>query len=90
MGDAGEGLVDNEARLAERQEELERARRERNAPAPADPARSAELESLRLARVELQRQLDTTSHDARRAMLTRAIAELDRRIADGPPRAGRT
>ena len=82
MGDAGEGLVDNEARIAERREEMERARRERQQPRQHNPAEAAALQSLRLARVELQRQLDATPHEARRAMLVRALAELDRLIAE--------
>ena len=40
-----------------------------------------EMESLRLAKVELERQLAATTHERRRAALTEAIAELDRRIA---------
>ena len=82
MGDAGEGLVDNEARISERREELERARQERKLPPPANPEQAAALQSLKLARAELQRQLDATSHEARRASLTTALADLDKRIAD--------
>ena len=81
MGDAGEGLVDNEARISERREELERARRERKQPPPANPEQAAAVQSLKLARAELQRQLDATSHEARRASLTTALADLDKRIA---------
>jgi len=82
MGDAGEGLVDNEARISERREELERARQERKLPPPANPEQAAALQSLKLARAELQRQLDATAHEARRASLTTALADLDKRIAD--------
>ena len=81
MGDAGEGLVDNEARISERREELERARRERKLPPPANPEHAAALQSLKLARAEVQRQLSATSHEARRATLTAALADLDKRIA---------
>jgi hypothetical protein len=81
MGDAGEGLIDNEARIQERREELERAREERKAREAGGPKASAELESLRLAKVELERQLAATTHERRRAALTEAIAELDRRSA---------
>ena len=45
------------------------------------PKASAERESLRLAKDELERQLEATTHERRRAALTEAIAELDRRIA---------
>ena len=81
MGDAGEGLVDAESRLAERMEEREQEkRRSRQGPKGGDPERSRQLESLRLARTETQRQLDATAHDARKKQLGQALAELDKRI----------
>ena len=79
MGDAGEGLVDAEARIAERQEERARERAEKR-EAPRDPDAVRELESLRLGRTELERQLEHTTHERRRAMIAQAIADLDRRI----------
>jgi hypothetical protein len=83
MGDAGEGLVDAESRLAERMEEREQERRAaRLRTQSADPERVRQLESLRLARTEMERQLTTATHDARREQLQQAIAEIDRRIAD--------
>jgi len=81
VGDAGEGLVDAEARIHERMEELERERAERHAPAVKDPEALRALESLRLARTELDRQLAATTHEPRRAMLSQAIVEVDNRIA---------
>jgi hypothetical protein len=81
MGDAGEGLVDAESRLAERMEEREQEKkRARTAGKGGDPERARQLESLRLARTEMQRQLDVTTHDARKQQLRQAIAELDKRI----------
>jgi hypothetical protein len=47
-----------------------------------DPERARQLESFRLARTEMQRQLETTTHDARKQQLKQAIAELDRRIKE--------
>ena len=83
MGDAGEGLVDAESRLAERMEEREQEKRKaRQATKSGDPERARQLESLRLARTEMQRQLDVTTHEARKQQLGQAIAELDRRIKD--------
>ena len=83
MGDAGEGLVDAESRLAERMEEREQEkRRAKQAGKGADPERARQLESFRLARTEMQRQLELTTHDARKEQLKQAIAELDRRIAE--------
>jgi hypothetical protein len=41
-----------------------------------------QIESLRLARAELGRQLEVTTHERRRAMLVEAVAEIDRRMAE--------
>lgn len=81
MGDAGEGLVDAESRVQERLEELERERREKPGPGVRDPERARELESLRLARTEAERQLAATENERRRTMLTQALAEIDRKMA---------
>ena len=80
MGDAGEGLIDTEARIQERMEDLERERAQKNARPVRDPELVRALEGLRLARTELVRQLATTQHDRRKAQLTQAIAEIDRRM----------
>lgn len=82
MGDAAEGLIDADARLQERMEELEESRRAARDRRPkVDPERARAFESLRLARTELQRQLDATAHPARREQITQAVAEIDRRLA---------
>ena len=46
-----------------------------------DPEQIRQLELCRLARTDLQCQLEATAHDVRRTQLTAALAELDRRIA---------
>ncbi|HEY2905341.1 MAG TPA: hypothetical protein VGJ29_05525 [Vicinamibacterales bacterium] len=81
MGDAGEGLIDAESRIQERMEELERERTRKQIKAPRDPEAVRAFESLRLARTELERQLEATAHERRKAQIKEAIAELDRRIA---------
>jgi hypothetical protein len=82
MGDAGEGLVDAESRLAERMEEREQEkRRAQQGGKSGDPERTRQIESLRLARTETKRQLDVATHEARKKQLEQAIAELDKRIA---------
>lgn len=81
MGDAGEGLVDAESRLAERMEEREQEKKKARLGKGADPERTRQIESLKLARTELNAQMGLTAHDARRKQLTQAIAELDKRIA---------
>ena len=82
MGDAGEGLVDADARIQEQMEEREAERRRRAAGPPAiDPERTREIESLRLARAELERQSTTTAHPVRKQQIQAAIAEIDKRLA---------
>ena len=81
MGDAGEGLVDAESRLAERMEEREQEKRQaRMGPVTADPERARERESLRLARTEMERQLELTTSDVRRQQLSQALGELEKRL----------
>ena len=81
MGDAGEGLIDAEARIQERMEELERERKQTYSKPVRDPEKVHALESLRLARTELERQSAATTHERRRAQIAEAIAEIDRRMA---------
>jgi hypothetical protein len=88
MGDAGEGLIDAESRIQERIEELEQERSQARRRTVGDPEQLRAVESLRLARTELQRQLQATTHERRRTQIGEAIAELDRRIAAVQPRAG--
>ena len=83
MGDAGEGLIDAEARLQERMDELEEARKVAKDRGPkVDPEHVRQVESLRLAKTELQRQAESTTHAVRKDQISQAIAEIDRRLAD--------
>jgi len=88
MGDAGEGLIDADSRIQERMEELERERAHKRARLAGNPEVLRELESLRLARTELERQLAATVHERRRAQLQGAIEEIDRRTVDATARLG--
>ena len=82
MGDAGEGLIDAEARIQERMEEVARQRAEKKAvTGPQNTRTLQEFESLRLARAEMQRQLDATTHEGRRAGLKQALAEIEKKVA---------
>ena len=82
MGDAGEGLIDQDSRIQERMEDLERERATRRNPSVRDPEQVRALESLRLARTELEAQLAATAHERRRAQIAQAIDEIDRRMAE--------
>ncbi len=81
MGDAGEGLIDADTRLQERMDELEEERKAaRNRKPLEDPERVRQRESLRLARTELQKQLERTGHPSRKAQIGQAVAEIDKRL----------
>jgi hypothetical protein len=83
MGDAGEGLVDAESRLAERMEEREEEKRKaRQAGKAADPERVRQVESLKLARTEMERQFEAATHPARKQQLTQALTEIEKRIKE--------
>ena len=81
MGDSGEGLVDAEARIQERMEELQEARRRATNPVSVNPDQFRKLESLKLARKEISRQIESTGHLARKNQLASAIQDLDRQIS---------
>jgi hypothetical protein len=81
MSDAGEGLVDAEARLQEQLDAREHERRRRGLAAGVDPEKLRAKESLRLAKTELNRQYTAAQHPVRREQLEAAIAEVDRRMA---------
>jgi hypothetical protein len=84
MGDSGEGLVDADARIQERIEERESERKRRAGGQPAaDPDKVRELESLRLAKAELERQAATTAHPVRKQQIQAAIAEIEKRLGAG-------
>ena len=82
MGDAGEGLIDADSRIQERMEELERERKQSKAKTVRDPEKVRALESLRLARTELESQLAATTNERRREHITQAIAEVERRMKE--------
>jgi hypothetical protein len=63
MGDAGEGLIDADARIQERMDELALSRAKGRAQAVKNPEQVRQLESLKLARAETARQLDVATHD---------------------------
>jgi hypothetical protein len=81
MGDGAEGLIDAQARIQDRLDELEQ-RRSRPVRVVKDPVRAERMQTLRLARTELEHQSGATGHPVRRQQLALAIAELDRRIAE--------
>ncbi len=88
MADAGEGLIDAQNRIQERMDEREEERARRaSRHVDYDPEQLRRAESLRLAHTELSRQLETTTHTARRQQLNNALAELDRQLKALAPRS---
>jgi len=81
MGDSGEGLVDADAKIQERMEELQKSREQARKPRVRNHERVRKIESLKLARTQLNRQLDVATHPARKEQLSNAISEVDRQIA---------
>lgn len=82
MGDAGEGLVDADARIQERMEELEAERRRRSNGVPKiDPEKARQVESLKLARLNLVAQAEAATHPVRKQQIKLAIEEIDKRLA---------
>ena len=82
IGDSGEGLADNEARIQERMEELQRNRDQARKPALKNRRLLQQIESLQLAQKELARSLENATHDARRKQIAAALAEIQLRIND--------
>ena len=81
MGDSGEGLVDAEAKIQERMEELQNSREQARKPKVRNPERVRKIESLKLARKDLNRQLEAATHPTRKVQLSNTISEIDRQIA---------
>ena len=81
MSDAGEGLVDAEARLQEQMDAREHEKRSRNAGKVADPEKHRADRKPRLARAELSNQLELTANPTRKKSITAALEEIDRRLA---------
>jgi hypothetical protein len=80
MGDAGEGLIDADARIQERMEELALSRAKGRKQAVKNPEQLRQLESLKLARAAAARQLDATTHEQRKTQLNAALKDLDKQI----------
>jgi hypothetical protein len=80
MGDAGEGLIDAEDRfqqwIAEREQQ-----RQRKGVASVDPERERRLNSLRLAKAELERQRAVTTSEIRLEQIRQALAEIEKQLS---------
>jgi len=79
MGDAGEGLIDAEDRFQQWVAEREQ-QKQRKGVASADPERARKLNSLRLAKAELERQRAVTQSPIRQKQIVQALADLEIQI----------
>ena len=62
-------------------EEREADRRRTSQAPVVDPEKVREQESLKLARAELTRQAEATTHPVRKSQIDAALKEIDRRLA---------
>jgi len=63
-------------------EELQRERELAKRPVTQNPEQARQLESLKLARTQMEQQIQATTSAARKSQLAAALAEIERRIAD--------
>ena len=80
MGDAGEGLIDADARIQERMEELALSRTKGRKQTVKNPEQLRQLESLKLARAAAARKQSATTHEQRKTQLSAALKDLDKQI----------
>lgn len=82
MGDSGEGLIDADARIQERMDELATEREQRRNVVTIDPERHRQVESLRLARAQIEQQAAAAAHPVRKQQLELALTDIDRQLAE--------
>ncbi|HJR06730.1 MAG TPA: hypothetical protein VJ842_05700 [Pyrinomonadaceae bacterium] len=82
MGWDGDALAGQMEDALERQQAAAEARQRRNNSSPAERARDAELESLRLSKARIQDQLGRATNPAHRAMLERALKSLEEQAGE--------
>ena len=82
MGDSGEGLIDAESKIQERMDEMKASREQAKKPSRGNPEQMRQLDSLKLARTQMTRQLEGATHEGRRKQITDAITDIDLRIAE--------
>src|SRR5215467_10679176 len=82
MGDSGEGLVDSEARIQERMDQLQQDRDNAKKPKIRNPEQLRKVESLRLGRIEMERQLHSSTNPNRKIQIQSALDDIDRQLAE--------
>ena len=82
MGWDGDALAGQMEDALERQQAAAEERQRRDNSSPAERARDAELESLRLSKARIQDQLSRATNPAHRAMLERALKSLEEQVGE--------
>jgi hypothetical protein len=77
MGDAGEGLVDADARIQELMDQREADKKARANTVIIDAQAAERAYSKELVRASLRDQLAAATHPVRRAQLEAAIKDID-------------
>lgn len=80
MGDSGEGLIDAESKIQERMDEMKANKELSKNTEKRNPEQMRQLDSLKLARTQMSRQLESATHEGRRKQITDAISDIDLRI----------
>jgi hypothetical protein len=80
MGDAGEGLVDAESRIQERLDEIAAEKTRRLEKVVGDPVRIRKIESLKLVKADIERQMTATEHEARKKQLKAALVQVAKQL----------
>jgi hypothetical protein len=78
MGDAGEGLVDADARIQELMDQRDADKKAKANTVIVDAQAAERAYSKELVRASLRDQLAAATHPVRRAQLEAAIADIDK------------
>ena len=60
---------------------VEKPRRKRRGPKVEDPEKHRATESLKLARADMERQLELTAHPIRKEQIAAALKDIDKKLA---------
>ena len=82
MGWDGDDLAGKMEEAMEQQLAAQEARKNRVYLSPEERAKNAERESIRLSIARVKSQMENSTNPARRAMLERALADLEQQLND--------
>ena len=82
MSRDGDALAEQMEEAFERQQAVADARAQRHTSTPAERARSAQFQSLRVSRSRIMEQLKLATHPSHRAVLERALKSINDQMAE--------